>query len=118
MKWLKQLLFVLLLCSFVSQPLFSRSYSLSEEQYQTLMNNLNQQEKKIELLDSQLLTLSLQLQNAEERAKNSEALQKKAEEYSMRLEENQLQISITVGSITFTIGLVIGTIVGLALKKM
>lgn len=111
MKWLKQFVSVLLLCSFVSLPLSSRSYTLSEEQYNQWNQNLENQEIKIELLNSQLLTLSQQLKIAEEQAKNSENLQKIAEDSLKKLENNQLMINFTVGSVCLTVGLGLGMFV-------
>lgn len=111
MKWLKQFVSVLLLCSFVSLPLFSRSYTLSEEQYNQWNQNLENQEMKIELLNSQLLTLSLQLKSAEERAKNSENLQKIAEDSLKKSKSNQLMINFTVGSVCITVGFGLGMFV-------
>lgn len=116
MKCLRLLLFVLLLFSFVSQSLFCRT--LSEEQYQMLVQNLENQEIRLEVLDSQLLNLSMELEiaqkqliDAESQLKKSELLQKKAEESLKTANSKYKQRIICTSIFTLIIGVGVGCFV-------
>ncbi len=116
MRCLRRLLFVLLLFSFVSQSLFCRT--LSEEQYQTLVQNLENQEIRLEVLDSQLLKLSMELEiaqkqliDAESQLKKSELLQKRAEESLKTVNSKYKQRIICTSIFTLIIGVGVGCFV-------
>lgn len=124
MKKSKLFFLVFFLFFFTYHLSASQSYVINEEQYQALLKNWYQQEEKFNLLDSQLLTLTLQLQQAnehlkkaEEHSQNSENQLEKAEESLKKLEDRYAIDLITAGSIGCATGIVITVLIFLFVPK-